>query len=142
MPPVVVNIQGMSQYNANGSCRNEHENKLFIPNLVQDKAGKAQPKQQQGRTLMMMMPVAMPQRKAAQHKRNGDHGIFDQLVFQYLESPQGKAADKQGKQGAMNGAGNGSGNAQFVVVEFPFHKISRIVSERRRYNKCNIIAKD
>ncbi len=86
----------MRQYNANCSNRNKEVYILLGQYPVHDKAGEASPKQQQGRTLVMVMPVAMPQGYNAQNKGDDDHRILDHLVFQYLDPQERKAADEKG----------------------------------------------
>lgn len=66
---------------------------------------------------MMVASEAMPQGPEADIGSQCNHRPFEERIVDDIHPQDGKAAQEDGQQGAMNGAGYGGGNAQSVVID-------------------------
>ena len=94
---------------------------VAVPYLLGKQQHHAYYKYTQRPKAVVVLTVAMPQRKAPNPQGYEYHDVFKQHIVYDVPAKYGQGGQKQGQQGAVNGAGQRSSNAKYIPVYFSFH---------------------
>ena len=85
--------------------RNEQPVVVFHKKLLQHQENKTGIEKGHGQQTVMVFSEAMPEWICADYQGQPDHSDFKSKVVNDIDTEQGKTAEKQRKEGTMNGTG-------------------------------------